>query len=297
MRGLTASATFCVALFAATRDPTHAAQIATAAPQPITGIENAFPAWSPDGSKILFQSNRTGEWHLYTMKPDGSGVTDLTPQMKDCRNASYSPDGTKIVFYSSMSGNDEIYVMRADGTGARDVTNNPASDIHPHWTPDGTKIVFNSLRDDPNAYDIYVMNADGTGVKRLTATPDDETCAQLSPDGRHMLFLRGFGNGNNDIMLADADAKNAVNLSATPGALEGWPSWSPDGRRVLYSSSRSGVYVIYVVNVDGTELRPLTDGMATSEDARAAWSPDGSKIVFTRRRGTTMDIWVMAVAG
>jgi Tol biopolymer transport system component len=290
-------ATAAIVLALASAAPSHAAQIATGAPQPITGIENAFPAWSPDSSKILFQSNRMGEWHLYLMNPDGSGVSDLTPQMKGCRNASFSPDGSKIVFYSSMSGNDEIYVMRADGTGARNLTNNPASDIHPHWSPDGARIVFNSLRDDPDAFDIYVMNADGTNVKRLTATPDDETCAQLSPDGRRMVFLRGFGNGNNDIMISDPDGRNAVDLSRTQESGEGWPSWSPDGRRVLYSSDRSGVYVIYVVNADGTELRPLTDGMATSEDARAVWSPDGSKIAFTRRRGTTMDIWVMAVAG
>ena len=274
-----------------------AAQIAVGAPQPITGIENAFPAWSPDGSKIVFQSNRTGEWHLYTMKPDGSDVRDLTPSMKDCRNPSYSPDGSKIVFYSGGTGNDEIWVMGADGTGARNLTNNPASDIHPHWSPDGTSIVFNSLRDDRDAYDVYRMSADGGNVTRLTATREDETCAQLSPDGKRIVFLRGFGNGNDDIMVSGPDMKDAANLSNSPYANEGWPSWSPDGKRVLFSSNRSGVMVVYVVDADGSGLRPLTDGMATSEDARAVWSPDGSRIAFTRRRGKSMDIWVMPVAG
>lgn len=274
-----------------------AVQIAVGAPQPITGIENAFPAWAPDGSAIVFQSNRTGDWHLYTMSPDGSGVRDLTPAMKDCRNPSFSPDGSKIVFYSSATGNEEIYVMSADGSGVTNLTKNPASDIHPHWTPDGKKIVFNSLRDDPKAYDVYLMNADGSGVKRLTKTAEDETCAQFSPDGKHLVFLRGFGNGNDDIMLSGPDMKDAVNLSASPNANEGWPSWSPDGKRVLFSSNRSGVMVIYVVNADGTGLRALTDGMATSEDARAVFSPDGTRIAFTRRRGKSMDIWVMPVAG
>lgn len=270
-----------------------AAQIAAGAPQPITGIENAFPAWSPDGARIVFQSNRSGEWHLYTMSPDGSGVRDLTPAMKDCRNPSFSPDGSKIVFYSAASGNEEIYVMSADGGGITNLTNNAASDIHPHWSPDGTKIVFNSLRDDPKAYDVYMMNADGSGVARLTATPEDETCAQFSPDGKHVVFLRGFANGNDDIMISGPDLKDAVNLSASPYANEGWPSWSPDGTRVLFSSNRSGVMVVYVVNADGTGLRPLTDGMATSEDARAVFSPDGTRIAFTRRRGKSMDIWVL----
>jgi Tol biopolymer transport system component len=292
---LVAAATLLIAASLAGAAP--AAQIATGAPEPITGIENAFPAWSPDSSKLVFQSNRSGEWHLYTMKPDGSDLRDLTPNLKDCRNPSFSPDGSKIVFYSAMSGNDEIYVMGAGGGAPRNLTNNPARDIHPHWAPDGKSILFNSLRDDPDAFDIYQMNADGSGVKRLTATKEDETCAQLSPDGKHLVFLRGFGNGNNDIIVSDPDAKNAVNLSNTPFNAEGWPSWSPDGKRILYSSDRPGVYVIYVVNVDGSDLRALTDRMATSEDARAVWSPDGSKIAFTRRRGTTMDIWVMPVAG
>ena len=274
-----------------------AAQIAAGAPQPLTGVENAFPSWSPDGSKVVFQSNRTGEWHLYTMAADGSDVRDLTPSMKDCRNPSFSPDGSKIVFYSAATGNDEIYVMKADGSGATNLTKNPASDIHPHWSPDGSKIIFNSLRDDPKGYDVYLMNADGTGVTRLTATTEDETCAQFSPDGKHLVFLRGFGNGNDDIMLSGPDLKDATNLSASPFANEGWPSWAPDGKRVLFSSNRTGVMVIYVINADGTGLRALTDGMATSEDARAVFSPDGTRIAFTRRRGKSMDIWIMPVAG
>ena len=274
-----------------------ATQIAAGAPQPVTGIENAFPAWSPDGAKILFQSNRSGEWHLYLMSPDGSDVRDLTPSMKDCRNPSFSPDGSKIVFYSAATGNEEIYVMKADGSGITNLTKNPAGDIHPHWSPDGKKILFNSYRDDPKAYDVYLMNADGTGVTRVTATAEDETCAQYSPDGKQLVFLRGFANGNDDVMVSGADAKDAANLSASPYANEGWPSWSPDGKRVLFSSNRSGVFVVYVANADGTGLRPLTDGMATSEDARAVFSPDGTRIAFTRRRGKSMDIWVMPVAG
>jgi TolB protein len=267
--------------------------VPSGAPHAVTGIENAFPAWTPDGSKLIFQSNRSGEWHLYVMNPDGTGLSDVTPNLKDCRNPSFSPDGKRIVFYSAMSGNDEIYTMNADGSGVRNLTNNPARDIHPHWTPDGKRILFNSLRDDPDAFDIYAMNADGSDVKRLTATKEDETCAQLSPDGKHMIFLRGSGNGNDDIFVANPDATGAVNISKTDTANEGWPSWSPDGTRVLYSSNRTGVFVVYAANADGSDVHAVTDGMATSEDARAVWSPDGSKIAFTRRRGKTMDIWVM----
>lgn len=273
-----------------------AAPMPTGAPQPVTGVENAFPAWSHDGSRIVFQSNRSGEWHIFVMNADGAELRDLTPGLRDCRNPSFSPDGTKIVFYSAASGNDEIYVMSADGGGARNVTNSPGRDIHPHWSPDGARIIFNSTRDDAAHFDVYVMKADGSGVTRLTDTRDEETCAQYSADGRKIVFLRGFPDGNDDIMVTGPDMKEALNLSASPYANEGWPSWSPDGKRVLFSSNRTGVMIVYVVNADGSGLRALTDGMATSEDARAVWSPDGSRIAFTRRRGKSMDIWVMPVA-
>lgn len=286
-----------LAVLALAGPPLMAAQVGTGAPQPVTGIENAFPAWSPDGTRLVFQSNRTGEWHLYTCSPDGDNLRELTPGAKDCRNPSFSPDGSKIAFYSAMSGNDEVYVMNADGSGIRNLTSHPARDIHPHWSPDGGTILFNSLRDSPDAFDVYSMKADGTGVKRLTATPEDETCAQLSPDGTRVVFLRTFANGNDDILVADTSFANTTDLSKSPWAREGWPTWSPDGRRVLFSSNRTGVFVIYVVNADGSDLRALTDGMATSEDARAAWSPDGTRIAFTRRRGASMDIWIMPVGG
>jgi Tol biopolymer transport system component len=92
-----------------------AAQIGAGAPQPITGIENAFPAWSPDGSKIVFQSNRTGEWHLYLMNPDGTGVRDLTPTLRDCRNPSFSPDGSRIAFTRRRGKTMDIWVMPVAG--------------------------------------------------------------------------------------------------------------------------------------------------------------------------------------
>jgi Tol biopolymer transport system component len=96
--------------------------------------ENRGPAWSPDGTKIAFLSNRTGVFDLYVMNADGSGVTALTADSASEGRPAWSPDGTKIAFASTRDGNWEIYVMNADGSGVVRLTNHPAFDGMPAWT-------------------------------------------------------------------------------------------------------------------------------------------------------------------
>jgi len=119
-------------------------------------------AWSPDGTKIAFNSGRPGV--IDVMNSDGSGQTNLTnnPDSGDSEPA-WSPDGSRILFVSARDGNSEIYVMNADGSGQTNLTNNPDSgDSEPAWSPDGSRILFVSWRGG-NA-EIYVMNADGSGI-------------------------------------------------------------------------------------------------------------------------------------
>jgi Tol biopolymer transport system component len=125
-----------------------------------------FPFWSPDGTRIAFQSDREGVGEVFLMNSDGSGQTNLTRNAGLDGGPTWSPDGDKIAFVSERDGNPEIYVMNADGTGQMRLTNSPAWDAGPSWSPDGTRIAFESKRD--SGYRIYVMNADGTGQTRLT---------------------------------------------------------------------------------------------------------------------------------
>src|SRR5436190_24267124 len=121
--------------------------------------------------QIAFASDRLGQFDIYLMNANGTGIQRLTDDLAFDFWPSWSPDGSRIAFTSdrdSQTGsvNLEIYVMNADGTGVTRVTSDTAQDDEPAWSPDGTRLAFRSNRDG-NA-EIYVVNADGSGRGRLT---------------------------------------------------------------------------------------------------------------------------------
>jgi len=93
------------------------------------------PAWSPDGTKIAFESRREGNWELFTMNADGSNIQNISNSPDREHHPAWSPDGAKIAFQSDRDGNWEIYVMNADGTDVQRLTDNDVKDEGPEWRP------------------------------------------------------------------------------------------------------------------------------------------------------------------
>ncbi len=280
----------------------------------ITNVKDAYPMPSPDGARVLFQSDRTGDWEIYTMKPDGSDRVRLTNVVGADVTPIWSPDGKRIVFASERDDPDsDIYVMNADGSGQRRLTRQPGDDSHPHWSPDGARIVFNSARATPDLsvdwtkqhIEIFTMAADGSDVRQITHFKTVTTYPQFSPDGRRIAFRRTLdeaaflwdlttGTRNSEVFAMNADGSNPVNVSKS-AAYDGWPAWSPDGTTIVFSSNRAGpanIGQLYAVELDGSNLRKLTDGPGSF--VQPSWSRDGKRI-YAFQHWETEDFGNLAV--
>ena len=266
----------------------------TPAPATRLTVHNAFdsvPTWSPDGRRIAFGSDRDGNWDIYVMNADGSGVARLTDNDAVDSSPAWSPDGRRIAFVSPRDGNLDIYVMNADGSGVTRLTHNDAYDWYPAWSPDGRRIAFDSDRDGNR--EIYVMNADGSGVTRLTYNGAVDGFPAWSPDSRRIAFV-SERDGNWDIYVMNADGSGVTRL--TYNEADDWlPAWSPDGRRIAFVSVRDGNLEIYVMNADGSGVTRLTYNDA--HDSFPEWSPDGRQIAFHSHRDGNMEIYVMNATG
>lgn len=132
-------------------------------------------SWSPDGSKIVFFSNRDGNGEIYVMDSNGENQVNLTNHPALDAAPTWSPDGVRIAFHSNREGNqDDIYVMNPEGANVVNLTRHPWDDQAPAWSPDGRWIAYHAFRVGKRP-DIYVMDANGDNQKQLTGDPRADT--------------------------------------------------------------------------------------------------------------------------
>jgi len=244
-------------------------------------------------NKISFVSERDGNYEIYIMNADGSGLVNLTKNPTVDHHPNWSHDGSKIAFQSDRDGNHEVYTMNADGTGLNRLTESSYYDGDTVLSHDGTKISFRSEINGNS--EVYTMNADGSEVSKLTNSPRIDSPYAWSSDGSKIVFASEREKGNREIYVMNADGTEVVNLTNHP-SYDWYPDLSSDGSKIVFASEREGKNSdIYVMNADGTEVVNLTNH--PDDDLAPSWSHDGSKIAFTRDIGDNREIYVMNADG
>jgi dipeptidyl aminopeptidase/acylaminoacyl peptidase len=257
------------------------------------GVENAYPHWSTEGSRILFQSNRTGKWQIYVMDRDGKNEKRITQDKFNNNFIDWSPDEKKIAFVSDRDGNEEIYIMNSDGSQVQRLTQNPFRDIHPYFSPDGKSILFNSTSSESGQLDIFQMDLTGKIIRRLTNSPDEETCARFSPDMKKIVYLKyDLKSANDEVFVMNADGSSQMNFTNSVAA-EGWPCWSGDGRKIIFASTSNARFSLFEMDAAGKNLKRLTNPGPPYFDARPHLHKGTGAIVFNRQSPGTIGIYIL----
>jgi TolB protein len=239
-----------------------------------TGSSDSSPCLSWDGKKIAWVRGLSGSNYIYTRTVDGTGVKQVTKSTTSVYddNPSWSPDGLKITFDSNRAGTrTEVYTVKADGTGLKRLTYSSGDTAsNPAWSPLGTKIAFEQYN-----YGRATVNtispAGGTATEVTTETTNSHEPA-CSPNGLKFAFQRAVevtaGTYKDQIFTMTSTGASQTRVTHSQ-AEEEWPSWSPDGAYLVFSSDRNGQRDLYIINAAGTWVKRLT----TAGGDHPSWGP------------------------
>ena len=167
--------------------------------------QNYLAAWSPDGTKLAFTSNRDGNPEIYLMNKDGSGLRRVTNNPAIDVSPTWSPTGTQLAWVSDRTGNPKIYIMNADGTGQRTLVGDPYSD-RPTWSRGKFNEIAYATRNGPG-YDIKIYSFASGETTRITDGIGSNESPAFAPNGRHLAFT-STRNGKAQLFTVDRDGNN-----------------------------------------------------------------------------------------
>lgn len=236
-------------------------------------------------TKIVFTSNRDGNWELYMMDYDGHNQTRLTFNNVTDYIPAWSADGRKLA-YTSYEGSSAILYILEVYEGKRHKVYDKGTSFAPAFSPDGKRMVFCSQEEGGNS-EIYVATSEGRGIRRLTFNKAIDTAPCWSPTSRQIAFTSDRG-GTPQIYTMDAEGSNVTRVSFG-GTYHDAPAWSPVGDNLAYVSRVDQIFDIYVLNLRTKQIIKLTEGNARNESP--CWSPDGRHLIFSSTLNGTNQLY------
>ena len=233
------------------------------------GFLNLMPRWSPDRRFLVFTTYRnrntqdidmielaTGKrWTLVAQ-----GGLNITPV--------FSPDGNSLAYSSSHEGNAELYRLDTKTKAIQRLSTHAAGDLSPSWSPSGRELVFTSDRS--GGPQIFLMSADGSNVRRLTFEGDYNAAPAWSPRGNWIAYVCRTPKKEYKLCVITPDGQKRLQLTTGLG-VDDSPSWSPDGRHLVFSSTVEGKSQIYMIDADGKDLERIT--FTGTHNSAPSWSP------------------------
>jgi serine/threonine-protein kinase len=260
----------------------------TGDPQPViatTRVESRG-AWSPDGTRVAFNSDRQGEMNLWIHSITDGSDRQLTRGPGGDYQPQWSPDGTSLVFFSARSGNNDIWSVDLREGALHQLTHDPALEINPFYSPDGRQIAFQS--DHGGRLELWVMGADGTGPQQVTSIGIGGHFMRWTPDGTAVI-LRADPPGGSQILRVTVQSGATEPL---PSVLSGaHMSFSPDRSLIL---DVRGHKVLWIHPTGGAAPYQVFD--PADPDIRIdypTWSPDGHWVLFDRVAPRSGDVWLL----
>lgn len=224
-------------------------------PVAVTGNQsiNMSPRWSPDSRMIAYTSYRNGNPDLYVLNFDSGRREVLSARRGLNATPAWSPDGQWLAFAMSADGGTNLFLIPKKGGTPKALTVGPAISVSPSFSPNGRQIVFNSDRG--GSPQIYIMDVDGTNLRRVTFEGTYNSSPRWSPRGDKIAFMCRLAG--NQVCLINPDG-TGLQLLTSLGSNED-PAWSPDGRHLVFSSTRMGRRDLFVMHADGTEQTRITN--------------------------------------
>jgi len=276
--------------------------------QPVLGssADEAFPSFTPDGNKIIYQKYVNNNWDIYQYNLSSQTDSVIISSPADEELPVFSPDGSKIYYTSTaedkrpidskLKGR-EIFMMDLKDRYVENLTQSVADDWLPRFNHSGSHLLFVSERSDlrrvpytQKQSDVYIMEANGDFQRNLTDAPTNEGGASFGRNDRK-IFFHSNRNNSYDIFVMDKDGDHVMTVIDNPNGDDVNPYASPVSDKIVFFSNRDGNYEIYLANSDGTNQQRLT--FHPAGDFNPVFSPDGKNVAFHSDRNGNLDIFLI----